>query len=83
MPLVIRTPFLDRWRGRREQARREAERLRGEVMTALRQGTAHDLAPFTGQTAGLIREILPAAEIARRIFAEAEEALDRAGTLRR
>jgi enoyl-[acyl-carrier protein] reductase II len=75
VPRVIRTPFVDEWRGRRDDANREAERLRAEVMTALRQGRAHELVPFTGQTAGLIREVLPAAEIVRRVVAQAEEAL--------
>jgi nitronate monooxygenase/enoyl-[acyl-carrier protein] reductase II len=78
---VIRTPFVDGWRGRPEAAGREAERLRGEVMTALRQGRVHELVPFTGQTAGLIHEVLPAAEIVRRIVAEAAAALERAGRL--
>ena len=83
VPRVIRTPFVDEWRGRGTEAAREAERLRDEVMTALRQGRAHELAPFTGQTAGLIRDILPAAEIVRRIVADAEGALDRVGTFGR
>jgi nitronate monooxygenase/enoyl-[acyl-carrier protein] reductase II len=83
VPRVIRTPFVDEWRGRPNDAGREAERLRGEVTTALRQGRAHELVPFTGQTTGLIREILPAADIVRRIIAEAEAALDRAATLAR
>ena len=76
VPRVIRTPFVDEWRGRRDEGGRAAEWLRGEVMAALREGRAHELVPFTGQTAGLIRELLPAAEIVRRIVAEAEGALD-------
>jgi nitronate monooxygenase/enoyl-[acyl-carrier protein] reductase II len=31
--------------------------------------------PFTGQSAGLLQEILPAAEIVHRLVAEAEAAL--------
>jgi enoyl-[acyl-carrier protein] reductase II len=38
-----------------------------------------ELFPFTGQTAGMIKEILPAAEIVRRPVAEAEGALEHAG----
>jgi enoyl-[acyl-carrier protein] reductase II len=34
--------------------------------------------PFTGQTAGLIHDVLPAGEIVRRMVNEAEQALDRA-----
>jgi enoyl-[acyl-carrier protein] reductase II len=75
VPRVMRTPFVEQWFGRTEEARREAERLRGEVLSAIRQGTTHELLPFTGQTAGLIRETLPAGEIVRRMVSEAEEAL--------
>ena len=35
--------------------------------------------PFTGQSAGLIDDVLPAAEIVARVVAEAEEALSRSG----
>ncbi len=35
--------------------------------------------PFTGQTAGLVRDVLPAKEIVERIVAEAEQRLKRAG----
>lgn len=81
-PRALRTPFLDRWLGRHADARREAERLQGEVMGAARQGMLLDYTPFTGQTAGGIREVLPAAAIVRRLAAEAEEALARATMIR-
>jgi hypothetical protein len=35
--------------------------------------------PFTGQSAGLIREVRPAAEIVLELVREAEDALERAG----
>ena len=76
-PRAIRTPFIEKWQRRRDDAKREAERLRGEVMMALQQGKMHELVPLAGQTAGLIREILPVREIVRRMVAEAEEALER------
>jgi enoyl-[acyl-carrier protein] reductase II len=57
--------------------KREAERLRREVMDAILQGREHELLPFTGQSAGMIGEILPAAEIVHGIAADAEEALNR------
>ena len=44
-------------------------------MAALRAGRAHELVRFTGQTAGLVRDVLPAGEIVRRMVAEAERAL--------
>jgi enoyl-[acyl-carrier protein] reductase II len=75
VPRSLRTPFVDRWNGRRAQAEREAERLREELGAAMREGRAHELVPLTGQTAGMITEVLPVAEIIRRMTAEAEAAL--------
>ena len=75
VPRALRTPFIDTWQGRRDEARREAERLRGEVGGAVQEGRMEEAVPFTGQSAGLLREVLPAAEIVRRLVAEAEAAL--------
>jgi len=77
VPRALRTHFIEEWQQRRDDAKREAERLQGEVITALQQGRFHEMVPFAGQTAGLISEILPAGEIVCRIVAEAEEALKR------
>jgi nitronate monooxygenase/enoyl-[acyl-carrier protein] reductase II len=81
VPRVLRTPFIDMWRDRPAEAEKQAEQLRGEIFDALRAGKTHELAPFTGQTAGLIDEILPAGEIVRRLATEAEDALARAAVL--
>lgn len=81
VPRALRTPFIEEWQQRRNDAKREAERLQSEVITVLQQGRFHEIVPFAGQTAGLIREILPAGEIVRRIVTEAEEALKRATQL--
>ena len=75
VPRVLPTPFVAAWRQRPNDARREAERLRGEIMTAIREGRTHELAPFTRQTAGLIHDIRPAGEMVTAIIAEAERAL--------
>jgi nitronate monooxygenase/enoyl-[acyl-carrier protein] reductase II len=75
VPRALRTPFLDEWQSRRDEARREAERLGGEILMAVRQGQMNEYVPFAGQTAGAIHDILPAAEIVRQIVAEAEEVL--------
>jgi nitronate monooxygenase/enoyl-[acyl-carrier protein] reductase II len=82
VPRVMRTSFVEEWQRSPQEARREAERLRGEVISAIRQRRSHELLPFTGQTAGMIRDILPAAEIVRRMVAGAEQALERANGLR-
>ena len=81
VPRAIRTPFLDAWQGRREEARHEAPRLQGEIMAAIQGGRFYELVPFAGQSAGAIHEILPAAEIVRRLVAEAEQALGQAAGL--
>jgi enoyl-[acyl-carrier protein] reductase II len=47
-------------------------RLREAVLA----GGGDEYVPFAGQSAGLIDEVLPAAEIVRRVVAEAEEALE-------
>jgi nitronate monooxygenase/enoyl-[acyl-carrier protein] reductase II len=75
VPRVMRTSFVEEWQGRPEDVRREAERLRGELMSVVRERRPHELVPFTGQSAGLIHEVLPAGEIISRMISEAEEAL--------
>jgi len=74
-PRVMRTSFVDEWQHRPEEARRNAERLRGELMSVVRERRVHELVPFTGQTAGMIHAVLPAGEIVRGMVSEAEEAL--------
>lgn len=75
VPRALRTPFLDTWLERRDEARREQQRLQQEIMAAAQNGTLHELAPFAGQTAGAIREVLPAAKIVEQLVEEAERAL--------
>ena len=75
VPRVMRTSFVDEWQHRPEEARRNAERLRGELMSVVRERRVHELVPFTGQTAGMIHAVLPAGEIVRGMVSEAEEAL--------
>lgn len=77
----LRTLFIDTWQGRRDEAKRDAERLRGEVLPIFKQMRVHELFPAAGQSAGLIRDILPAGEIVRRIATEARQALERTSEL--
>ena len=80
-PRVLRTSFVDEWNATDETAAVDADRLRAQLGAAIAQGRAHELVPFTGQTVGLIEEVLPVAEIIRRLVADAEELLRRAPTL--
>ena len=52
-----------------------AQRLSSELLEAVRGGRGHELLPFTGQSAGMIGEILPTGEIVHQMVAEAEQAL--------
>jgi enoyl-[acyl-carrier protein] reductase II len=81
VPRVIRTDFVARWERRSGEAGEQAAQLRSQIMAAVQQGRPDELTPFTGQTAGLIDEVLPAAEIVRRMVSEAEEALERVRAL--
>lgn len=47
------------------------------------EGAVEEMALYAGPAAGLVREVLPAVEIVRRIAAEAEEAWSRLGSRRR
>ena len=82
VPRVMRTSFVEEWQRRPEEARREAALLRDEVISAIRQRKPHDLLPFTGQTAGMIRDVLPASEIVRQMVVGAEQVLEQANGLR-
>jgi enoyl-[acyl-carrier protein] reductase II len=82
VPRVIRTQFVAEWERRPAEASEQADALRARIMDSIGRGQPHELTPFTGQTAGLIGEVLPAAEIVRRLETEAEEALERAAALR-
>jgi nitronate monooxygenase/enoyl-[acyl-carrier protein] reductase II len=78
VPRSLRTAFIEEWLEQRDKAGAEAERLSAEIGQAVREGRMLEKVPFTGQTAGLIKEALPVAEILDRLVAEAEAALSAA-----
>jgi len=78
VPRAIRTPFQERWQGRPEELRAQADAVRGELLPALGAGRFHEYVPFAGQTVGLIRDLPPVAQIIRRLLDEAGEALRQA-----
>jgi len=73
----LHTPFLDEWSAKREEARRERDRLRAHVVSTHQAGRQHETLLTAGQSAGGITEILSVADIMRRLVAEAETALSR------
>jgi nitronate monooxygenase/enoyl-[acyl-carrier protein] reductase II len=78
----LHTPFLDEWSAKREEARRESENLKRQVFITHQAGRQHDTLLTAGQTAGGISEVLPVAEIMRRLIAETEAALARSPVMR-
>ena len=77
----IRTAFLDEWTAKREEARRERDRLRREVVSTTQAGRPHATLLTAGQSAGGITEILDVAELMHELVVEAEAALARAPEL--
>jgi enoyl-[acyl-carrier protein] reductase II len=75
VPRVLRTPFVDRWNADPAGARSASDQLRVDVRAAAAEDRLHELLPFTGQSAGLVHDIVPAAVVINRILAEAEAAL--------
>jgi nitronate monooxygenase/enoyl-[acyl-carrier protein] reductase II len=72
---AIRTPFIDHWQENREEAIKEAETLRAEILEAMRTGALYEIVPGAGRSAGLVGEVSSAGEIVRQIAAEAEDVL--------
>lgn len=81
LPRVLRTPFVDEWNRRRAELPDHVDRVRAQLQEAIVSGRAHELLPFTGQSAGLIEDAPPAADIVSRLAAEAEAALVRTTAL--
>jgi hypothetical protein len=80
---VLRIPFIERWLGRDEEVARQREGLVEEFTAAMQEARAHQLLPVASEVAGLIKEILPAAEIVRQMVADAEAVLRSAAALTR
>src|SRR6201997_3765089 len=75
------TDFLTEWSAKRDEARQQRDRLRGQIVSTTQAGRQHECLLTAGQTAGGIKEILPIAEIMRRLIAETEAVLSRAPDL--
>jgi enoyl-[acyl-carrier protein] reductase II len=71
----LHTPFLDEWSAKREQARGNRDRLREHIVSTHQAGRQHETLLTAGQSAGGIKDILPVAEIMRRLLAETEAVL--------
>ena len=74
-PRVFRNAFIDEWHGRDDDVREKKGQLVKRMRTAMSDGTVHELLVVTGEVAGAIGDVLPAAEIVHRMAAGAEEVL--------
>ena len=72
---MLRTAFLDTWEGRPEEMAECRGDLGDALFTAIRAGNGHEYFPYAGQSAGLVTDVLPVAEIVRRTISQAEDAL--------
>jgi nitronate monooxygenase/enoyl-[acyl-carrier protein] reductase II len=79
-PHTLRTPLTDRLRDHPEQI--DGPEFAVKLVQAILDGRGHEYLPFTGQSAGLIHDIEPAAIILERLLADAEAALRTAATAR-
>jgi NAD(P)H-dependent flavin oxidoreductase YrpB (nitropropane dioxygenase family) len=70
-----RNGFIERWAGREWALRRQRAEAIAGVQAARKSGDTGEAVLSMGQDAGLIHDILPAAEIVRRIAEEAERVL--------
>jgi nitronate monooxygenase/enoyl-[acyl-carrier protein] reductase II len=75
-PRALRTPLIDRLGADPESV--DPATAGPELLAALREDRAHEYLPFTGQSAALIHDVRPAAEIVRELVEGAEAALARA-----
>ncbi len=71
----LRSPFIQQWSGKRDEARRQANQLLNQLMALTKEGRIGEAFPAAGQSAGMVRELLPAGEVVRRLMEEARDAL--------
>jgi NAD(P)H-dependent flavin oxidoreductase YrpB (nitropropane dioxygenase family) len=77
VPRSLPTAFLNEWSGKREEARRDRDRLRNRIVSTTQAGRPHECVLWAGQTAGGINAIWPVRTIMNQLVAETEAALSR------
>ena len=76
---ALRTPFIARWHGREAEHRKAAEAARPSYLAAVAEGRTEESGVFVGEAIGLMRDVLPVAEILARTVSEAEVLLGERG----
>jgi NAD(P)H-dependent flavin oxidoreductase YrpB (nitropropane dioxygenase family) len=72
MSRVRRNRFVERWAGREWELRQRRDEVGPAIAEARRRDDTEEYTLGTGQTAGLINELKPAADVVRDVVAEAE-----------
>ncbi len=75
-PRVLRTPLTDQLELDPESV--DPAELAQQVRAELLAGGGHDLLPFTGQSAELVHDVVPAADLVARLMVDCAVALNRA-----
>ena len=75
MSRAKRNSFIERWAGREWALRQHQAEVLAHIQAARMAGQSDEAPLSYGQDAGLIKDILPAGEIVRRIATEAEDIL--------
>ena len=78
---ALRTEFTDRWKRRADEARDDPTATLTEIADAAAEGRSEELLVVGGQSAGLVGELLPAADIVQMLASEAHDALANAAGL--
>ncbi len=75
-PRALRTPLIDQLESDPESV--DPQSVGPSFVADVRAGGGHDRLPFTGQSAGLVHDIAPAAEIMARLVTETNAAIESA-----
>ena len=76
-PRALSTPLIEQLRD--DPASVDPAEIGRQLVEAVMRGGGHEYLPFAGQSVALVHEVLPAADIVRRVVEEAEAALRGAG----
>jgi nitronate monooxygenase/enoyl-[acyl-carrier protein] reductase II len=79
-PRCLRTPFTDQLEADPDSV--DLAQAGPQLVQAILEGRGHEFVPFTGQSAALVHDVVPAAELMNRLLDEMNGALDRVNSLR-
>jgi nitronate monooxygenase/enoyl-[acyl-carrier protein] reductase II len=71
----LRSPFIDTWNPRRDEASRQATRLLDQLIAFTKEGRIGDIFPAAGQSAGMVKDIRAAGEVVRSLGEETRAVL--------